>query len=56
MNLNATSGELASKKATGWIFLVLVCFFNTIPLFIISILANLASVSNIPRRSIRTHV
>ncbi|KAI0090701.1 DUF221-domain-containing protein [Irpex rosettiformis] len=45
MNLNATSGELASKKATGWIFLVLVCFFNTIPLFIISILANLASLT-----------
>ncbi|KAI0691098.1 hypothetical protein BC835DRAFT_1279760 [Cytidiella melzeri] len=44
-NLNATPGELASKKTTGWIFLILVCFFNTIPLFIISILANLSTLT-----------
>ncbi|KAI0343669.1 DUF221-domain-containing protein [Trametopsis cervina] len=45
-NLNDTPGELASKKATGWIFLFLVCFFNTIPLFVISVLANLTSLTS----------
>ena len=28
----------------GWTLLIAVCFFNTVPLLIISILANLASV------------
>jgi hypothetical protein len=44
-NLNLSAGELAGKKTTGWIYLILVAFFNTIPLFILSILANLSSVS-----------
>lgn len=44
-NLNLSASELAGKKTTGWIYLVLVAFFNTIPLFILSILANLSSVS-----------
>lgn len=44
-NLNKTPSEIRAKKSMGWIFLCVVCFFNTIPLFIISILANLASLT-----------
>ena len=40
-----SASELAGKRMTGWVYLVLVAFFNTIPLFILSILANLSSVS-----------
>ncbi|PCH35801.1 DUF221-domain-containing protein [Wolfiporia cocos MD-104 SS10] len=43
-NLSKTKAELARNSTLGWTFLVLVCFVNTIPLFIISVLANLASV------------
>lgn len=39
-----SASELAGKKTMGWIYLVVVAFFNTIPLFIISIFANLSSV------------
>ena len=39
-----SASELAGKRTTGWVYLVLVAFFNTIPLFILSILANLSSV------------
>jgi len=42
-NLNLTGTEIAGKKMMGWIWLVLVAFLNTVPLFIISILANLSS-------------
>lgn len=35
---------LASKKTMGWVYLAVVCFFNTIPLLVVSFLANLASV------------
>ncbi|EKM53375.1 uncharacterized protein PHACADRAFT_259710 [Phanerochaete carnosa HHB-10118-sp] len=45
-NLNKTPSEIRAKKTTGWIFLGVVCFFNTIPLFVISILANLASLTS----------
>ena len=45
-NLNQSSAALARKKTIGWSFLFAVCFFNTIPLFIISILANLASLTS----------
>lgn len=45
-NLNKSSTEINGKRMTGWIFLILVCFFNTVPLFIISILANLASLTS----------
>ncbi|KIP11341.1 hypothetical protein PHLGIDRAFT_99971 [Phlebiopsis gigantea 11061_1 CR5-6] len=45
-NLNRTPGEIRGKKTMGWIFLSAVCFFNTIPLFAISILANLASLTS----------
>ncbi|PSR72720.1 hypothetical protein PHLCEN_2v11415 [Hermanssonia centrifuga] len=45
-NLNKSKADIAQKKTTGWIFLCVVCFFNTIPLFFISILANLASLTS----------
>lgn len=44
-NMNKSEGELARKKLTGFLFLALVCFFNTVPLFIISVLANLDSLT-----------
>ncbi|TFK23149.1 DUF221-domain-containing protein [Coprinopsis marcescibilis] len=43
-NMNQTDGELASKKFIGNMWLVLICFFNTVPLLIISFLANLDGV------------
>ena len=52
--MNKSEGELARKKLTGFLFLALVCFFNTVPLFIISVLANLDSVSDIVSRSTRS--
>lgn len=45
VNFNKSTSELIRNKFIGSLFLVLVCFFNTIPLFIISILANLSSIS-----------
>ncbi|CCM03927.1 uncharacterized protein FIBRA_06079 [Fibroporia radiculosa] len=44
-NLSLTKAEMARNRTLGWMFLILVCFLNTIPLFIISILANLASLT-----------
>ncbi|KAH9920930.1 uncharacterized protein B0H18DRAFT_880648 [Fomitopsis serialis] len=44
-NLNKSSAEVARNRTIGWAFLVLVCFVNTVPLSIISILANLASLT-----------
>jgi hypothetical protein len=35
----------ARQQLIGWLWLALVCFFNTIPLLIISLLANLSSVA-----------
>ncbi|KAF8653297.1 hypothetical protein AX16_003998 [Volvariella volvacea WC 439] len=43
-NMNKSSGELARKRLIGFLFLALVCFFNTVPLFVISILANLDAI------------
>lgn len=40
-NMNKTDFELARKKIIGFAWLVFVSFFNTVPLFIISLLANL---------------
>lgn len=45
--MNKSDLELARKKTIGFWFLVLVCFFNTVPLFVISVLANLSSVSGL---------
>ncbi|KAJ8076597.1 hypothetical protein PM082_001020 [Marasmius tenuissimus] len=47
-NMSKTSGELRSKRTIGFVWLILVCFFNTVPLFIISILANLNQIKDIP--------
>ena len=43
-NLNKSPAEVFRNKAIGFLLLFLVCFFNTIPLFVISVLANLSSV------------
>jgi len=42
--MNRSDAELAHKRLLGFLWLVTVCFFNTVPLFVISILANLDSV------------
>lgn len=43
-NMNKSDGEIARKKMLGVLWLVVVCFFNTVPLFIISVLANLEGI------------
>jgi hypothetical protein len=43
-NLNQSSAELVRKKTTGWFLLFMIAFLNTVPLFVLSILANLSSV------------
>lgn len=48
-NMSKTSGELRSKRTIGFVWLILVCFFNTVPLFIISILANLNQIKDYPQ-------
>lgn len=40
-----SEAELARNRTLGSVWLVVVCFFNTVPLLIISVLANLDSVS-----------
>uniref|UniRef100_A0A8H7Y363 DUF221-domain-containing protein n=1 Tax=Psilocybe cubensis TaxID=181762 RepID=A0A8H7Y363_PSICU len=42
-NMNKTDVELARNRTIGFAWLVAVCFFNTVPLLIISVLANLDS-------------
>jgi len=42
--MNRSDAELAHKRLLGFVWLLVVCFFNTVPLFIISVLANLDSV------------
>jgi hypothetical protein len=44
--MNQSDAELFRKKTLGFLWLVGVCFFNTVPLFIISVLANLGPVSS----------
>ncbi|CAE6492579.1 unnamed protein product [Rhizoctonia solani] len=44
-NLTKSEAALASSRTTGWLLIAAVCFFNTIPLLIISALANLAAIS-----------
>ncbi|KAJ3800110.1 hypothetical protein GGU11DRAFT_774654 [Lentinula aff. detonsa] len=43
-NMNKSPGEIRAKRTIGFLWLSLVCFFNTVPLFIISVLANLNSI------------
>ncbi|KZT05389.1 DUF221-domain-containing protein [Laetiporus sulphureus 93-53] len=45
-NLSMSKAELMRNQTFGWSFLVLVCSVNTVPLLIISILANLASLTS----------
>ena len=47
-NLNKSTVEVARNRTIGWVILVIVCFVNTLPLLIISILANLAYVRRAP--------
>ncbi|KAL0570955.1 hypothetical protein V5O48_011012 [Marasmius crinis-equi] len=48
-NMSKSAGELRSKRLIGFVWLVLVCFFNTVPLFIISVLANLGQIKAYPQ-------
>lgn len=43
-NMNKSDAELARKRTMGWLWLLVVCFFNTVPLFVISVLANLGAI------------
>ncbi|KAI0758495.1 DUF221-domain-containing protein [Trametes elegans] len=44
-NLGKSKSEIRRKQTIGWVWLIAVCFFNTVPLLIISLLANLASLT-----------
>lgn len=44
-NLSATTSTIARKKTLGWILLIVFCAFNTVPLLVISLLANLSSLT-----------
>ncbi|TDL23029.1 DUF221-domain-containing protein [Rickenella mellea] len=44
-NLNLSDGAVARRRLLGWIYLGVVCFFNTVPLLIVSFLANLSSLT-----------
>lgn len=46
-NMNKSPGELYRKRMMGFIWLAVVGFFNTVPLFVISVLANLSAVRNL---------
>ncbi|KAJ7647702.1 hypothetical protein FB45DRAFT_734225 [Roridomyces roridus] len=43
-NMSKSDGEIARKKMVGFVWLAVICFFNTAPLLVISFLANLGSV------------
>src|SRR5436853_180455 len=45
--MNNSDAELARRRLLGFVWLFFVCFFNTVPLFIISVLANLDSVRDL---------
>jgi len=47
-NMSKSDGEKARRSTIGVLWLIFVCFFNTIPLFVISVLANLDGVSCLP--------
>jgi hypothetical protein len=44
-NLSASSGTIARKKTIGWVLLIAFCAFNTVPLLVISLLANLTALA-----------
>jgi hypothetical protein len=43
--MNKSDAALARKKMVGWLWLAVICFLSLIPLFLVSILANLDAVS-----------
>ena len=47
-NLRRSTSEIRRAQTIGWLWLIAVSAFNTVPLLIISVLANLASVSALP--------
>ena len=50
-NINKSDATLARKRTMGWVYLFLVCSINTVPLLVVSFLANLASVRPPPHPS-----
>ncbi|EJD08059.1 DUF221-domain-containing protein [Fomitiporia mediterranea MF3/22] len=40
-NIGMSSTTIAARKTLGWIYLALVCFLNTVPVLVVSFLANL---------------
>ncbi|OSC96504.1 DUF221-domain-containing protein [Trametes coccinea BRFM310] len=44
-NLGKSPSEIRRNQTLGWVWLIVVCAFNTIPLLIISVLANLSSLT-----------
>lgn len=44
-NISREPGEIASRTTFGFVLIGLVCFFNTIPLLVVSLLANLSSLT-----------
>ncbi|KDQ55248.1 hypothetical protein JAAARDRAFT_134456 [Jaapia argillacea MUCL 33604] len=45
-NITKSPADVARLKMTGFIILAVICFFNTVPLFVISILANLTAIAS----------
>lgn len=44
-NISREPGEVASRTTFGFVLIGLVCFFNTVPLLVVSLLANLSSLT-----------
>lgn len=42
--MEKTPAQIRAKRTIGFLWLALVCFVNTVPLFVISLLANLDNV------------
>ncbi|KAK7045521.1 hypothetical protein VNI00_007353 [Paramarasmius palmivorus] len=45
-NMSKTPAELSGKRTIGFVWLVLVCAFNTVPLLVIAFLANLNAIKD----------
>jgi calcium permeable stress-gated cation channel len=50
--MTLSDGEVTRKKIHGFLWLAVICFLNTVPLLIISALANLSTVSSRFRKNI----
>ncbi|WVN89065.1 uncharacterized protein L203_104281 [Cryptococcus depauperatus CBS 7841] len=44
-NISKENAELGSRRTFGWFLIGLVCFLNTVPLLVVSLLANLSSLA-----------